>query len=232
MQERLGQFHKASKDPAVIVLLIMPIFLLYGLGQISASPAALAGVDFLSPYLRREYGSSTFILVQIGLALVGIAFAFYRLRQDILTRTVTALPAIAESILYALVLGTVVLTVMEQVSLLSVNGSETLGLDRWVGSAGAAFHEEFLFRLLLLPLLLTIGTQLLAMPQSVAVLFAVIGSSLLFAGAHHWAGETYTDYAFAYRSVAGAIFAVLQLTRGFAVAVWTHASYDFYVTGL
>ena len=85
---------------------------------------------------------------------------------------------------------------------------------------------------MLIPLLLAIGIRLLAMPQAIAVLFAVIGSSLLFAGAHHWAGETYTDYAFAYRSVAGGLFAVLQLTRGFAVAVWTHASYDFYVTGL
>ena len=232
MHERLGQYHQASRDPAVIVLLVLPIFLLYGLGQISASPSALAGVDFLSPYLRHHFGSQVFILVQVGLALAGLIFALYRLRREFFSRTVTALPAIAESIAYALMLGTVVLYLMDQASLLSINGTGTSTIDRWVGSAGAALHEELLFRLLLIPLLLAIGVRLLAMPQSVAVLFAIIGSSLLFAGAHHWAGETYTDYAFGYRTVAGGLFAVLQLTRGFAVAVWTHASYDFYVTGL
>ena len=122
MQERLGQYHLASRDPAVIVLLILPIFLLYGVGQISASPSAMAGVDFLSPYLRQEFGSKTFILVQVALALGGLGFSLYRLRKAFFSRTFTALPAIAESIVYALVLGTVVLYVMDQVSLLSVNG--------------------------------------------------------------------------------------------------------------
>ena len=232
MHERLGQYHQASKDPAVIILLILPIFLLYGIGQISASPQAMAGVDFISPLLRKEFGSKVFILVQLGLAAAGIGFALYRLRKDFISRTTKALPAIAESIVYALILGTVVLYVMKQVHLLSVNEPGSSDIDRWVGSAGAAFHEELLFRLLLIPVLLAIAMRLLAMPHSMAVLFAVIGSSLIFAGAHHWAGETYTDYAFAYRSVAGGLFAILQLTRGFAVAVWTHASYDFYVTGL
>jgi membrane protease YdiL (CAAX protease family) len=66
----------------------------------------------------------------------------------------------------------------------------------------------------------------------IAVLCAVVVSSIVFASAHHWAGETYSAYAFGYRTIAGGIFAALYLTRGFAVAVWTHSSYDFYVAGL
>jgi hypothetical protein len=232
MQERLGQYHQASKEPAVVVLLVLPIFLLYGIGQISATSQALAGVDFISPFLRQHFASRGIVLFHLILAAIAIIFAGYKLRREFFSRTYTALPAIAESIAYAVILGSLVLFLMKQVHLLAVGPQEAIEMDRWVGAAGAAIHEEFVFRLLLIPFLLAIAMRFLGMPKGIAVAFAVVGSSLIFAGAHHWAGETYTNYAFAYRSVAGGIFAVLQLTRGFAVAVWTHASYDVYVTGL
>ena len=237
MREKLKQYHRVSKDPAIVILLILPVFLVYAFGQFWASPAALAGVDVLSIYLRSTFDLSIYIGVQAVIALSGIAFAVYRLRGTLLPSFSQALPAIAESAVYGLALGTIVLTLMEEAHLLSVaqqaaDSSPALLLDGWVAPAGAALHEEFLFRLLLIPILALIGTRVFAMPQSIALLSAAVGSSLIFAGAHHWiGGETYSNYAFAYRSVAGLLFAGLQIARGFAVSVWTHAVYDFYVTG-
>ena len=47
--------------------------------------------------------------------------------------------------------------------------------------------------------------------------------------AHYLGPESFTLFTFAYRSLAGLIFAFLFLFRGFAVAVYTHCLYDVYV---
>ena len=85
---------------------------------------------------------------------------------------------------------------------------------------------------LVLPLLVLLLHRGLAMPMAMAIVVAIVGSSVLFALAHHLSGEPIEGYAIVYRTLAGCIFATLLITRGFAVAAWTHASYDFYVLGL
>jgi membrane protease YdiL (CAAX protease family) len=63
----------------------------------------------------------------------------------------------------------------------------------------------------------------------VAWLVAFAASSLLFAAAHHWAGEPWDDRAFAFRALAGAAFGLDFWHRSLAHAVWAHALYDVYV---
>jgi membrane protease YdiL (CAAX protease family) len=67
------------------------------------------------------------------------------------------------------------------------------------------------------------------MPRRAAWLLAFAASSLIFAAAHHWAGEPWSDRAFAFRTLAGAAFALIFWYRSLAHAVWAHALYDVYI---
>ena len=64
--------------------------------------------------------------------------------------------------------------------------------------------------------------------RPLAIIFAVVTSSLLFSLAHFMA-EDPNWYRFAYRAAAGLVFAIVFLTRGFAVAAYTHTMYDIWV---
>jgi membrane protease YdiL (CAAX protease family) len=95
---------------------------------------------------------------------------------------------------------------------------------------GAGIYEETLFRLLLYSGL--VGClRLLYLPRVLAYLLAAIFSAMIFAAAHHVGpyGETFDDYVFLFRSLAGLFFALLYQSRGLGVAVGTHACYDVLV---
>jgi membrane protease YdiL (CAAX protease family) len=93
---------------------------------------------------------------------------------------------------------------------------------------GAGVYEELVFRLLLLGG----GTALLSKVfmwerrWSVGVMLAI--SSLLFAAAHHIGPyrDPVESYSLIYRTVCGALLGAIFLTRGFGIAVWTHAIYN------
>jgi membrane protease YdiL (CAAX protease family) len=142
---------------------------------------------------------------------------------------------ILESTFYALVMGSVILFVMSSflgvLPGLAVGGSGA-PLDVLVISAGAGFHEELIFRLVIMGGLAWLLTGV--MGQRRAWLVALVVSSLAFSIAHHIgpAGEAFTFGAFVYRALAGAFFALVYQIRGFAVAAWTHALYDVYVLSL
>ena len=101
---------------------------------------------------------------------------------------------------------------------------------RLVGFLGAGVYEEMLFRLMLLPPLAAIAWRLGA-KRGVRLVAAVILTSLVFSAAHYVGphGEAYDSFSFAFRFVAGAMFAVLFVSRGFGVAAGTHALYDVFV---
>ncbi len=101
---------------------------------------------------------------------------------------------------------------------------------RLVGFLGAGVYEEMLFRLLLLPPVAAIAWRLGA-KRGLRLAAAVILTSLVFSAAHYVGrhGETYDSFSFAFRFIAGAVFAVLFVSRGFGVAAGTHALYDVFV---
>jgi membrane protease YdiL (CAAX protease family) len=95
---------------------------------------------------------------------------------------------------------------------------------------GAGIYEETLFRLVLFSGLLWF-LNLTDLPWVLTGLLAVLGSALLFAGAHHFGptGEAYSSHVFAFRTLAGVYFTVLYLFRGLGIAIGAHAGYDVLV---
>ncbi len=118
---------------------------------------------------------------------------------------------------------------------------------RVISSVGAGLYEEFLFRLLLVPLLLW-GAVLVLRHSTASAIFSVTLSSVIFAAAHYLPADAsalspgaYFDaldavwrqptlwYGFLFRGLAGAAFGTLFVVRGFGVTVGSHACYDVLV---
>ena len=100
-----------------------------------------------------------------------------------------------------------------------------------VGLLGAGIYEELLFRLILLSLLAW-GLRRAGIAPRASTLLAVLGSSLLFAAAHHVGpyGEEFVRSRFLFRSLAGVFFSVVFIYRGFGIAAGSHAAYDVLVS--
>jgi membrane protease YdiL (CAAX protease family) len=186
-------------------------------------------VDIITGRLLMGLGVRGYIITQLSLAVLVFAYAIWHLRGRTLRVALLTGPVMAEAAAYGLVMGTLILGVMRQQHLLGPILDPGEHLERVVVAAGAGLHEELVFRVLLIPILAHLGIRLLAMPIPVAWAGAALVSSLAFAAAHHLGGEVFTHFAFAYRTFAGLVFAGIYLTRGFAVAAWTHAAYDLHV---
>jgi hypothetical protein len=116
---------------------------------------------------------------------------------------------------------------MEGQAVLEAGGG---GVDALVGYIGAGVYEEAIFRLALVPAAYGL-LRLLQAPRLLAGTVTVTGSALLFSIAHHAGapGEAFTWFAFIFRWLAGIYFAWVFVTRGFGIAVGTHAAYDILV---
>ncbi|MBD91115.1 MAG: hypothetical protein CL940_12330 [Deltaproteobacteria bacterium] len=226
---RLKAYHEATRAPLGAALTVLPLALIYGLGLLAAAPEARSGVDVVSGFLLERFGVDGYVGVHLGIAAIVIGYACWYHRKAIGKHLLLTAPVILEATLYGLLIGSLILQIMEEQHLLGPIMVPSELLDKVVVAAGAGLHEELLFRLLLMPGVAWLMIRGLAMPKPMAWGVAIVLSSLAFAGAHHLAGEPYTTFAFAYRSLAGVVFASLYLTRGFAVAAWTHAAYDLHV---
>ena len=118
---------------------------------------------------------------------------------------------------------------------------------RIVTFMGAGIYEEFLFRLCLLPLIfMTFRT--LFVPKSWSIAGTVVCTSIIFSLAHYLGQEENEHllsllaqavtrvqssrelwFSFAFRTLAGMVFAALYFFRGFGITVGAHAAYDVFV---
>ena len=225
----LSEYHKVSKDPAFVAMASLPLALCYSLGLMWASPHARSGVDLITSTLMGTLGEQGYLWALLGLSFAVIGFAVYQYRATFLRRTLWVFPVVGEATVYGLIMGSGIIWLMQDQHLLGPSLVSSEFFDHMVLAAGAGVHEELLFRLLLIPVLIRVFEVGLVMPKPLAVGGAVVLSSLLFSGAHHLAGEAFEAYAFTYRSLAGLVFAALFLMRGYAVAAWSHAIYDLHV---
>jgi len=221
-------------DPLTSAILAVPLFLFYQVGILSGR--GQNGVDFVTRALIEVAQRDVTNYLVILAATLGIYGAFLViLRKWGSFHPRAFLPMLAESAFLALIMGSVIVFVIQQfaqlVPSLAVGGSRS-PLDVLVISAGAGFHEELIFRVILMGGLAWLLTGLTGRKR--AWLIGLVLSSIAFSLAHHIgpAGEPFAFTAFTYRTLAGVFFALVYQIRGFAVAAWTHALYDVYVLSL
>jgi membrane protease YdiL (CAAX protease family) len=220
-------------DGITSAVLVFPLFFGYQLGILSGR--GQNGVDLLTRSLvqvaERDVGHYLAIL---GAMLVVYAAVLVILRRRGRFDPRAFVPMMAESALYALTMGSIILFVMNRVigvlPGLSLGGTSVA--DVLVISAGAGFHEELVFRVIIMGGLAWLLTGITG--EKRAWIIALVVSSIVFSLAHHIgpSGEAFTFGAFVYRMLAGAFFAIVYQVRGFAVAAWTHALYDVFVLSI
>ncbi|HTM23152.1 MAG TPA: CPBP family intramembrane glutamic endopeptidase [Kofleriaceae bacterium] len=229
---------RAAASPLTTsLILIAPLYLAYEVGVMFST--TMNGVDFVTYALYTAVGSSrrNFLLLHLAIALALLVWVVRLRRRGALSAAQLA-PLCAESAVWALGLGTVMVVVVERMlhlaAALAAGAGDPLVLGATgqavVISLGAGVHEELVFRLILLGGLAALLRRLGAHPR-LALAAAVIGSALLFAAAHHLGarGEPFTTQVFVFRALAGAVFGLIFWYRSLAHAVYAHAFYDLYV---
>jgi membrane protease YdiL (CAAX protease family) len=235
----------AQRRPNLLtsLMLVFPLFLVYQVGVL-AIPEVYNGADLItSELLHLLHGQiAWYILINVALGLVFlIALTLLRKKNEFHPRMFV--PVLAESALYAITMGALIVFVMTRVlhidpglriAAAAATGPKDVGFfGRIILSFGAGVHEELVFRLLMIPGLILFAEKLLAFRRWMAIGFAFLGSALLFSAAHHVVGgEPWRIGVFVYRVLCGLTFASLFQWRGFAVAVYTHALYDVFVLTL
>ncbi len=202
-------------------MLVFPLFLAYELGALAVN--RVNGADLVTRALYVVVGSrALYLLVHAAVAVAFLLWIRRGARWSALRLDVVA-PLVLEAAIYALTLGTLVTLVVDRLLGLAIGAG---GASDVVAALGAGVHEEAVFRLALIG-----GTVALlrGLPRNATVMLAIAGSAVLFALAHHLAGEPWSLHAFAFRCVAGVAFGSIFWFRSFAHAVYAHVLYDLIV---
>lgn len=216
------------------LLLVLPLLLFYEVGVLFTD--IMNGADFITQLLLQQLGLNGFLIVQASLLLSIVGLAFYlKKKQQFNLRLF--IPILLESGIFAITMGTFIVFIM--VDFLHIDPRLALPasvakagiFDRLILSVGAGFHEELVFRLILLGGLAWVLDHVFNFRRILAIFLAFIISAILFSAAHHLGSlaEPITLGAFVFRLIAGLFFGGLYYFRGFAIAVYTHAFYDIYV---
>lgn len=230
-------YWQGARRPLTSLAFVLPLLLLYEGGVLVLGPAAVRnGADVWLRGLLDQLGLGQYFLLPI--LTIGALLAWHHVARDqwqIGWRTLCGM--LAESLLFG---GGLLLLAHLQGALLMQLGvaPPTLALHdhaadaagRLVSYLGAGIYEEVLFRLLLLPSLAGLIVACGAAPR-LGVAAAVVATSLLFSTAHYLgaSGEAFHGYTFFFRFLAGVLFALLFVFRGFGIAAGAHALYDILV---
>lgn len=240
-----SSYWSAVRDPRYSLLYALPLLLAYeglawAMGQ-TGYTGVRNGADvllkslFLS--LGGRHGLTIFTAVVLGTGLILVA---RDIRRRGLPRLRFFAGMVAESVLYALALGTVagVLTTFlltgRLATMMAQGGSEVAHLTfpvQLMVSLGAGIYEELVFRVLLVSGLAALGGKVLGWKPVPAGSFAAVLGALIFSAFHYVGplGDPFQVGSFTFRAIAGLLFSGMYLLRGFGITAWSHALYDVFL---
>ncbi len=220
---------RTRHDPLTSLVLTIPVFLLYHLGILALD--LRNGVDLVSTLTFELLHQSLAAYVALTLAVAaGVMATTIAMRKRGVLKPASLAPVVVESVLWAVVMLFAIGWATSHLFAAQVGQARALGpFEKLVMSAGAGFHEELVFRVGLFG-----GTTWLlarfvpAFKGIVAPLVAAVATSLIFSAIHYVGplGDSFRIVSFVSRFLAGLYLCALYRTRGFAVAVYTHALYD------
>jgi len=136
---------------------------------------------------------------------------------------------LAESLVYSLVFGALVgaLTRLLLAQPLPLSRSAQI-----LVSLGAGIYEEFVFRVLLLAVLVFLLRRLLCLRQPIAYGVAAVLGALLFSSFHYIGpfADPWQFSSFLFRFIAGLLLTGLYFARGYGITAYTHSIYDLWIT--
>jgi hypothetical protein len=229
-----GLWDKVKKrpDPLTSIALTIPVFLIYHLGILVVR--SRSGVDLISNAVFGLLNASTpvYVIATLTMSLVLAVVVWIEERRGAST-SVPLSRVLLEGGAFALVVlagfGWATSRVLRSTD---PQGVAALGvLDKIVLACGTGFHEEFIFRAILVSGLAAVLTKVFRISKNGALGTAVLLSSIAFSLIHNVGpyGEPFELDIALYRVVLGALFAGLYLVRGFASVVYAHVFFELLV---
>lgn len=236
----MSRYLKLTRTHSYSLLFALPLLVLYEMGAVYIARVEGSGfrngADVLLRTLFMIGGVETSLAVAGALIGVGtVLVVLERRRRSVPLRISPFMGMIAESAVYAGLLGLVVGTATEWMlrgfPLAVGTDITTMSLtEGLVLSLGAGLYEEIVFRVVLVGGLFAIfrASGVVALRAGI---FAVLLASLIFSYFHYIGpyGDTLAVSSFLFRFLAGLIFSALFLVRGFGITAWTHALYDVFL---
>jgi membrane protease YdiL (CAAX protease family) len=230
-----ASYWTTTREPRYSLVFVLPFIVAYQVGILILAHAGGQGFELrnAADVLMRQVVGLLGLSGNLvsGAVVIVVLFAWHAARgKSWRLRTGYVLGMGLESVLYGLVLillYAVVVVRLESRFLASSEGLRTMAGQLVLG-IGAGVYEEFLFRLVLIGcigyLLRRLGAGWLS-SMAVASLVAAVAFA-----AFHALGQEGTAALdagpFAFRTLAGLVFAGLFWLRGFGVTVGTHACYN------
>lgn len=226
-----GGYLHWSRDAAVGLFAVLPLWIVYEALRWLLAPEDRNGAEVLLLQELARFGDRGHLFASGAFAVLVLVAARSLVRRHIPWLRVAAVIAL-EGTIYALMLGPLTSALTASATrLLAVDAASGALVANLVGSLGAGIFEELVFRLGLMSLLVWIGLRAVrawSMPRTLALVFAVVASGLVFSWFHHLCGQPYDRSVFVYRTIAGMLLGLLMWARGYGVCVYTHAVYDVY----
>lgn len=220
-----------SRDPAVGLFTVLPLWLCYEALRLTLAPHERNGAEAVVSEVLRLLPAPAVLGLRAAFGLTVLAAAWSILRRDLPWVRIALVTAL-EGAIYALILGPLASALTASgLRLLSVGaGGRSLTADL-VGSLGAGIFEETLFRLVLLSglaVLFTRAATSFGLSRWLGVAAAIAASAVAFALFHHVGpgAPAPTAPVFVFRTMAGVLLGVLFVARGIGVCVYAHALYD------
>jgi hypothetical protein len=248
MPPATSSYWSASRAPRHSLLFALPLLALYEglafalsgseLGEVRNGADVLLKSVFIA--LGGRYGVTAFSLVLAGIG----GFLVWRDRRTSGPIRPGLFPVmLAESVVYALLLGGVVsaltsLLLSGRLVLVAgpaatAGGSAAFALPtQLMISLGAGIYEELLFRVILVSGLAAAARVLFGLSPIPAGVFAAVLGALIFSLFHYIGpyGDVFTLSSFTFRAIAGLLFSALYLLRGLGITAWSHALYDVFLS--
>ncbi|HET6332066.1 MAG TPA: CPBP family intramembrane glutamic endopeptidase [Polyangiales bacterium] len=219
---------KKRPDPLTSIALTIPVFLIYHLGILVVE--SRTGVDLVSNTVFGVLKASApvYVVITLALALVVATVTWIEERRGV-SSSVPLTQVVLEGFAFAVVLAALAWGASLVLRTPEPAGVRELGvIDKLVLAAGTGFHEEFIFRALLVTGLGWMLGKVFRMSNKAALGVAIALSSIAFALVHNVGpgSEPFVGDVALFRLVLGVIFAGLYIARGFAVAVYAHVLFE------
>lgn len=236
----MSRYFEITRKHSYALVFALPLLVLYeaGAAMVSGDTGLRNGADVMLRTLLAAGGIHS-TLAFTGILLVGgaVLIARERRREKVPLRAGVFAGMAAESVVYALIFGTLVGAMTSWVLTgFRLAADQGGSLDRLplgeslVLSLGAGFYEELLFRVLLVGGLLAVFKSA-GIGTTSRRIFAALLAAFLFSAFHYVGPYAYPLElsSFTFRFLSGLALNALFITRGFGITAWTHALYDIYV---